>query len=326
MHEIPLINELKQPKHRLPKCPEAFYSELTQKIQWYTTAGWWVPAVVKQAKPMLCILKKNGMLCTVFDLWQQNENTWKDVTPFPNQDAICHDIARAKFRSKLDMTEAYEQMCIRPEDVCKTTFCTAFGTFQSWIMQMGDCNAPSTFQLLMTAIFWEFLRRFIHIYLDNIFIYSQSIREHIEDIIKVLQQLREAQFYLSKPKLDVFSDKIDCLGHLIDNNGIQAELDKMWHIREWRVPWNYNEVQKFLGLVQYLALYMPDITAYTTPLSGFAQNNQTFQWAPLLDKCFQSIKVIAIWSPILKPVDFNKDETVWVITDSSKTGISAIYG
>ena len=95
---------------------------------------------------MLCIPKKNGTLRTIFDLQQQNENTWKDVTPFPDQDAIHHDIARATFRSKLDMTEAYEQTRIRPVDVGKTTFSTIFGTFQSQVMQMGDCNAPSTFQ------------------------------------------------------------------------------------------------------------------------------------------------------------------------------------
>ena len=99
----------------------------------------------------------------------------------------------------------------------------------------------------------------------------------------------------------------------------------MQWIREWRIPQNYNEVQKFLGLVQYLALYMPDITAYTTPLSRLAQNNRTFQGTPLLDKCFQSIKAIAMQSPILKPVDFNKNEPVWVITDSSRTGIGVMY-
>ena len=70
-------------------------------------------------------------LRTVFDLRQQNKNMWKEVTSFPDQDAIHHDIAQAKFRSKLDMTEAYEQMRIRPEDVRKMTFSTIFSTFQS---------------------------------------------------------------------------------------------------------------------------------------------------------------------------------------------------
>ena len=73
------------------------------------------------------------------------------------------------------MTEAYEQMRIRSEDVEKMTFSTIFGTFQSQVMQMGDCNAPSTFQQLMTAIFQDSLRRFVHVYLEDIFIYSQSI-------------------------------------------------------------------------------------------------------------------------------------------------------
>ena len=95
-----------------------------------------MPAATKQATAMLCIPKKNGTLRTVFDLQQQNKNTWKDITPFPDQDAICHDIAQAKFRYKLDMTEAYEQTCIRPEDVRKTTFSMIFGTFQSRVMQM----------------------------------------------------------------------------------------------------------------------------------------------------------------------------------------------
>ena len=90
-----------------------------------------MPAATKQAIPMLCIPKKNGTLRTMFYLQQQNENTWKDVTPFPDQVTIRHDIAQATFRSKLDMIEAYEQMCIRPADVGKMTFSTIFGTFQS---------------------------------------------------------------------------------------------------------------------------------------------------------------------------------------------------
>ena len=131
LHEIPLIDESKQLKHRLPKCPEAFRPQLAHKTEQYTTTGWWIPAADKQATPMLCIPKKNGTLHTVFDLRQQNDNTWTDMTPFPEPDAIRHDVMRAQFRSKLDMTEAYEQTHIKPEDVHKTLFSTIFGTFQS---------------------------------------------------------------------------------------------------------------------------------------------------------------------------------------------------
>ena len=68
IHEINLIDPEKCIHYRLPKCPEHFHKELSQKIERYTTAQWWIPAVAHQAVPMLCIPKKNGKLCTVFNL------------------------------------------------------------------------------------------------------------------------------------------------------------------------------------------------------------------------------------------------------------------
>ena len=67
-HKINLIDPEKCIHYRLLKCPEHFHKELSQKIERYTSAQWWIPAVAHQVVPMLCILKKNGKLCTVFDL------------------------------------------------------------------------------------------------------------------------------------------------------------------------------------------------------------------------------------------------------------------
>jgi hypothetical protein len=106
-HEINLVDPTKRIRYRLPKCPEYFCEDLSAKIERYTTAEWWVPAVAHQAVPMLCIPKKNGTLRTVFDLREQNENTVKDVTPFPDQDIIRNDITRAAYQTKLDMSEVY---------------------------------------------------------------------------------------------------------------------------------------------------------------------------------------------------------------------------
>jgi hypothetical protein len=87
----------------------------------------------------------------------------------------------------------------------------------------------------------------------------------------------------------------------------------------------YNDVLRFLGLVQYLAPYMPDIMAYTMPLSGCAKDNWVFEWTPLLDKCFKSIKHLVVWAPILKPIDLTHSDTIWIITNRSNVGIGAVY-
>ena len=103
--------------------------------------------------------------------------------------------------------------------------------------------------------------------------------------------------------------------------------DKMQCIHEWRRrPRTFNNVQCLLGLVQYLAHYMPDISAYTIPLLGCVRNGCPFEWMPLLDKCFESIKTLACKAPIVKPIDYDNPDPIWVITDGSKAGVGAVYG
>jgi Reverse transcriptase (RNA-dependent DNA polymerase) len=69
----------------------------------------------------------------------------------------------------------------------------------------------------MTVIFREFIRRFVHVYLDDIFVYSNSIEEHEKHLGLVFNKLRQAQLYLEESKLDLYSKRMDCLGHLIDD-------------------------------------------------------------------------------------------------------------
>ena len=273
-HTIPLIDDNKRYSYHLPRCPEALRTQLSDKIQRYLEAGWWEARPVPQATPMLCIRKKDGRLRTVVDLRQRNDNTVRDVTPFPDQEQIRSDVARARYRSKLDMSDAYEQTRIVDEDVHKTAFATTFGTFVSRVMQQGDCNAPSTFQRLVTHIFRERLGRTVHVYLDDVFVFTDTLEEHVETLRWVFDKLREARLYLSMKKADLLSPSMECLGHLIDDRGLHADSDKMVRIRNWPVPRTWNDVQRFLGLVQYLAHFMPDVSSYTGPLSSMMRNGQ----------------------------------------------------
>ena len=94
-------------------------------------------------------------------------------------------------------------------------------------MQKGDCNAPATFQWLMIVIFREYIGRFVHIYLDDIFVFSNSIEEDEKHLGLIFDKLGKAQLFLEESKLDLYSKKMDCLGHIIDDQGIHADSDKM---------------------------------------------------------------------------------------------------
>ena len=197
------------------------------KIECYIAAGCWEEKNVPQASLLLCIPKKDGCLRTIVDCRECNLNTIKDLTPFPDQDMIRNDVTQAPFRSKLDMSDAYEQVCIELSDVKNTAFSTVVGTFLSHVVQQGDCNAPTTFQQLMTRIFRKFIGKFVYVYLDDIFIFSNSIEEHESHLHKVFNLLRAQSLYLSALKVNLYLSRMDCLGHRIDDQGLHADSDKM---------------------------------------------------------------------------------------------------
>ena len=82
-------------------------------------------------------------------------------------------------------------------------------------------------------MFCDFIARFVHVYLDDIFIYPSTIEEHKKHLAQVFDKLREAQLYLSRDKVDLYSERMDCLGHIITNAGIHTCTDKMQKIQDW---------------------------------------------------------------------------------------------
>jgi hypothetical protein len=74
--------------------------------------------------PILCILKKEGILRTIIDQQERNANMVKDVTPMPDQDNIHNSVACTKYQMKIDIADIYEQIRIEPADICKTAFAT----------------------------------------------------------------------------------------------------------------------------------------------------------------------------------------------------------
>jgi hypothetical protein len=76
----------------------------------------------------------------------------------------------------------------------------------------------------------------------------------------------------------------------------------MSSIRNWPVPQDYDAIRRFLGLVNYVASYMPNMATYTTPLSAIG-SKRNWVWTELHQKAFDMIKLLACRSPILAPIN-----------------------
>ena len=144
-----------------------------------------------------------------------------------------------------------------------------------WLQSFAIASANSFMSIWMTSSSFHVLLRNMKYVLGS---YSNDYETIISSLVRV-------------KLLFTWRDWNASVSH-IDDWGIHVDADKMQHICEWRCPRTFNDVQHFLGLVQYLAHYMRDISAYITPLSGCVRNGHPFEWTPLSDKCFESIKTL----------------------------------
>ena len=182
------------------------------------------------------------------------------------------------FRSVLDLTAAYEQIRIIPEHVDRSAVTTPDGNMVSLVLQMGDCNTPSTYQSLMNHIFSAYLGRFLNVYLDDIIIYSDTLDDHIDHCRLVLDILRKEKLYLSKSRIRFLPDKMKLLGRVIDANGIRMDPEKVDDVLAWKTPTNRDLLRGFIGSVGYLADDIPNICLPLGVLSAITGDMVPFRW------------------------------------------------
>ena len=119
------------------------------------------------------------------------------------------------------------------------------------MVPFGLTNAPATFVCLMNSVFSRYLDKFVLVFSDDILIYSKNEEEHGEHLRLTLQLLREHQLYAKLRKCDFYRDKIQYLGHIILEEGISVDPEKIEAIMNWPTPRNVTDVRSFMGLAGY---------------------------------------------------------------------------
>ena len=85
------------------------------------------------------------------------------------------------------------------------------------------------------------------IYLDDIVIFSSTFKEHLEHLEAVFSCLAEHNLKLKASKCEFLKSEVTYLGHVVSEEGIQTDPEKLESIRTWPVSQNVKEVRSFLG-------------------------------------------------------------------------------
>ena len=93
-------------------------------------------------------------------------------------------------------------------------------------MPFGLSGAPATYQRLMQDILGDCHLKICCIFIDDIIIFSQTFKEHLERLQLVFDRIRSSHLKLSPKKCQFFKTKVKYVGHIISEEGVETDPEK----------------------------------------------------------------------------------------------------
>ena len=225
--------------------------------------------------PLVLVAKKDGGVRVCVDFRFLNAITKKDGYPIPRIDTSLDLLRGAKVFSVFDLYGGFHQFSVRPQDREKLAFTTPWGQFQYKRAPMGVANMPSLFSRAMNNVFADMLFVHLLVYIDDLLLYSENCEAHLVHMEALLQRLQESGLKLSGKKSQLFTDKVNYLGHLVHQEGISPDSTKISAIKDKSYPTNIGELRSDLGLFAYYREFVPYFSHTAEPLYRLLGSSQT---------------------------------------------------
>jgi hypothetical protein len=120
----------------------------------------------------------------------------------------------------------------------------------------------------MNSVFMPELDKFVIVFIDDILVYSESEKGHAEHLRIVLTRHRDHQLYTKFSKWEFWLKTVSFLGHVLSENGISVDPNKVQEVMDWKAPTIVHEVQSFLGLADYYHRFIPDFSKIAKPMTS----------------------------------------------------------
>ena len=137
-----------------------------------------------------------------------------------------------------------------------------------------------------------------------------------------MKRLAEANLRLKRAKCQFMRSEIDCLGHHISAEGFSPVKAKVDAIVAAPTPTNKTELKSYMGLVNFYAKYLPNLSTVATPLYKLFRDDVPWKWGQEQAEAFQVTKEMLLSPKVL--VHYDPKKPVVVSGDASPFGVGAV--
>lgn len=308
--------------HPARKIPVALRERLHNELNRMTELG-----IIKRIEEptewvnsLVIVEKKNGDLRLCLDPKDLNQYIKREHHHIPTKSEITSNMANAKFFSKLDASSGFWQIPLDEESAKLCTFNTPHGRYCFLRLPFGISSAPEVFHRTVVQLF-EGLDGVKSIH-DDIIVWGETETEHDERLRQTLMKAKEVGLKLNLNKCRFRVRDLTFFGDRISDQGIQPDPDKIRAINEMLRPTSKSELQRYLGMVNYLGRFVPCLSAKTKALRSLLEEKNEWQWQSEHEKEWRELNEILTTEPVLQ--FFDSTRRIKISSDASKDGLGAV--
>lgn len=128
------------------------------------------------------------------------------------------------------------------------------------------------------------------VYLDDVLIATNSLKEHFQVLDDLFNELYRVGFRLNREKCEFLVPSVHYLGHDITQVTIGMADDIRAAIAAFRTPKTVKQLQSFLGIANWDRKFIPNLAEATRPLEALLRKGVKFHWTNEHDEAMQRVK------------------------------------
>ena len=194
-------------------------------------------------------------------------------------------------------------------------------------MQQGGWNAPEMMHRVCYMMFERAIGCVLDVFYDNVFVHSFTRRAHLRYLEIIFGTLRHFKFHLSHSKVKFMSAKLEVLGVIVTDEGLEVLPEKWEAIQQWPTPKCPKDILCFMRTIRWMGDHLPWISEIAAPLTALT-GKVDWNWTPSCDFAFALLKWLV--PQTLVPLDLDKvnsgEERLFLVTDASQFGCGGWVG
>lgn len=273
------------------------------------------------ASPLVVRVKPNSTLRFCIDgKVTINKYLETEHYPLPRMDDIFASLSNCNVFCVIDLTGAFKQLSVSEKSQEFLTINTHKGLYACTRLMDGVSSAPAIFQSVMDQILLgvEGVKCFI----DDIIIGGKDVDQCKERLFVVLERLNLHNVRINLEKCKFLEKEVKYLGHILSNNEIRPNREKVKAILDAPAPTDLSQLQSYLGLLNYYGRFIPNLSSEIHDLYELLQDDKEFIWSEKCQSCFEKSKLLLVNNQVLELYDPKKQ--IVVAADASPYGVGAV--